>query len=266
MRNRSVGNGWGRDVISIDLTGKRAIVTGGSRGVGRATALMLARAGAGVGISYRTREEDATAVVRAIEEGGGRAWAEAGDLADPDSAKRLADRAVSEFGGLDIFVGNAGIWPPADVPVAEMSDEQWRRTLAVNLDSIFYTTRAAARIVADHGRIILIGSTAGQRGEAGHADYAATKGAMIAMVKGIAVELAPRDVTVNCVAPGWIDTEMCEVPYADEGRAAIEAGIPLGRVASADDIAGPVLFLCSDLARHITGEILNVNGGSVLCG
>lgn len=253
-------------MLSIDLTGRRAVVTGGSRGVGRATALLLARAGAQVGFSYLRRHEDADVVVREIEEAGGRAWAEAGDLADPESARRLAERAATEFGGLDIFVGNAGIWPPEDVPLAGMSSEQWRRTLAVNLDSVFFTTREAARMISDDGSIVLISSTAGQRGEAGHADYAATKGAIISMVKGIAVELAGRGVTVNCVAPGWVDTEMCEVPYADGGRAAIEAGIPLGRVASAEDIAGPVVFLCSVLARHITGEVLNVNGGSVLCG
>jgi 3-oxoacyl-[acyl-carrier protein] reductase len=253
-------------MISIDLTGKRAVVTGGSRGVGRATALMLAQAGASVGISYHNRHTDADEVITRIRDGGGRAWAEAGDLADPESAKTLAERARAEFGGLDIFVGNAGIWPPDGVPVADMTDEQWKRTLAVNLDATFYTTREAARIVADGGSIVLISSTAGQRGEAGHSDYAATKGAIISMVKGIAVELAAREVTVNCVAPGWIDTEMAAAPYAGGGRGRIEAGIPLGRVATADDIAGPVVFLCSSLARHITGEILNVNGGSVLCG
>jgi 3-oxoacyl-[acyl-carrier protein] reductase len=253
-------------MVSIDLTGKRAVVTGGSRGVGRATALLLAQAGASVGISYHSRHADAESVVEQIRQSGGGGWAEAGDLADPGSAKRLAERVRSEFGGLDIFVGNAGIWPPDDVPVADLTDEQWRRTLAVNLDSTFYTTREAARMVAVGGSIVLISSTAGQRGEAGHSDYAATKGAIISMVKGIAVELAARQVTVNCVAPGWVDTEMAALPYAGEGRARIETGIPLGRVASAEDIAGPVVFLCSRLARHITGEILNVNGGSVLCG
>jgi 3-oxoacyl-[acyl-carrier protein] reductase len=253
-------------MLSIDLTGKRAVVTGGSRGVGRAIALMLADAGANVGISYRSREAEASQVAREIEERGGRAFTVSGDLADPATADTLMARALSEFGGLDIFVGNAGIWPPVDVPIAEMSDRQWRRTLAVNLDAIFWSTRAAARVIADGGRIVLVGSTAGQRGESYHADYAATKGAMISMVKGIAVELASRDITVNCVAPGWIDTEMCEKPYAGGGRARIEAAIPLGRVASPDDIAGPIVFLCSRLGRHITGEILNVNGGSVLCG
>jgi 3-oxoacyl-[acyl-carrier protein] reductase len=147
-----------------------------------------------------------------------------------------------------------------------MTSEQWRRTLAVNLDSIFYTTRAAARVISDGGRIVLVSSTAGQRGESGHVDYAATKGAIISMVKGLCIELAPKQVTVNSVAPGWVDTEMAAQPYAGEGRAKIEANIPLRRVASADDVAGPIVFLCSDLARHITGEIVNVNGGSVLCG
>jgi 3-oxoacyl-[acyl-carrier protein] reductase len=173
---------------------------------------------------------------------------------------------VAEFDGLDIFIGNAGIWPPQDVPIAQMEDLQWRETIAANLDAIFYTTRAAARILADDGRIVLVSSTAGQRGEAGHADYAASKGAIISMVKGIAIELAPRGITVNCVAPGWIDTEMAALPYAAGGRSRIEAGIPLGRVASAEDVAGPIVFLCTGLARHITGEILNVNGGSILCG
>jgi 3-oxoacyl-[acyl-carrier protein] reductase len=253
-------------VLNIDLSGKRALVTGGSRGVGRATALLLARAGADVGISYQSRHEDAETVVRELEALGVRAWAHSGDLADATQARSLLDRALREFNGLDIFVGNAGIWVPTDVPISAMTDEQWRRTLAVNLDSVFYTTREAARIIADDGRIVLVGSTAGQRGEAFHADYAATKGAMISLVKGVAVELARRNITVNCVAPGWIDTEMCAEPYAGEGRARIEAAIPLGRVAAADDIAGPIVFLCSPFARHITGEIMNVNGGSVLCG
>lgn len=253
-------------MLRIDLTGKRALVTGGSRGVGRSVALMLARAGAAVGISYQRRHEEADDVVREIEALGARAWAFSGDLADPAVVPALFERARAEFGSLDIFIANAGIWIPANVAVSDMTDAQWRRTLAVNLDAVFYTTREAVRMMADGGRIVYIGSTAGQRGEAGHVDYAATKGALISMVKGLCVELGPRDITVNCVAPGWIDTEMAAVPYAGGGRAAIEAGIPLGRVASADDVAGPIVFLCSPLARHITGEVLNVNGGAVLCG
>ncbi len=253
-------------MLTIDLRGKRALVTGASRGVGEATAVLLARAGADVAITYQTRADAAGRVVERLREHGVRAWSAGGDLGDARVVDTIFERVAAEFDGLDIFVGNAGIWPPDDVPIAEMSEAQWRRTLAANLDSVFLTTRAAARVMADSGRIVLVSSTAGQRGEAGHADYAATKGAIIAMVKGIAVELAARDITVNCVAPGWIDTEMAAKPYADGGRARIEENIPLRRVASADDVAGPVIFLCSTLARHITGEIVNVNGGAVLCG
>jgi 3-oxoacyl-[acyl-carrier protein] reductase len=253
-------------VLTIDLLGRRALVTGGSRGVGRAIALLLAQAGARVGIAYQSRHDDANAVVRAMEQLGVPAWSHACDLGKPEGAEALFRRAADEFGGLDIFIGNAGIWLPEHVPIGMMSDEQWRRTMAANLDSIFYCTRYAARMLADHGRIVLISSTAGQRGEAGHADYAATKGALISLVKGVAIELAPRDITVNCVAPGWIDTEMAAQPYQGEGRRRIAASIPLGRVASAEDVAAPVVFLCSAHARHITGETLNVNGGSVLCG
>jgi 3-oxoacyl-[acyl-carrier protein] reductase len=248
------------------LRGRRALVTGGSRGVGRAVALLLARAGADVGIGYRSRTEEAERVVRELRELGVRSWSLAADLTTGDGCERLFDRAESELGGIDIFVGNAGVWPPEDVPIAAMDERQWRSTMEANLTSIFYTVRLAARRVSDGGRIVLVSSTAGQRGEAFHADYAASKGAMIALTKSVAVELARRGVTVNCVAPGWIDTDMVALPFAGEGRGRIEEAIPLGRVASAEDVAGPILFLCSDLARHVTGEILNVNGGSVLCG
>jgi len=253
-------------MLTIDLTRKRALVTGGSRGVGAATARMLAAAGCDVAISYRDRSRDADAVVAEIRSAGVRSFAQAGDLADAGTVDRLFRRVTDELGGLEILVASAGVWPPEDVPIAHMTDAQWRRTMAVNLDAVFHTIRAAARILADSGRIVVIGSTAGQRGEANHADYAASKGALMSLVKGVAVELAARHITVNCVAPGWIDTEMAALPYAEGGRAAIEATIPLGRVATAEDVAGPVLFLCSPLARHITGEVMNVNGGSVLCG
>jgi Dehydrogenases with different specificities (related to short-chain alcohol dehydrogenases) len=147
-----------------------------------------------------------------------------------------------------------------------MDDEHWHRTMRENLDSVFFTTRAAARLMTDGGRMVLVSSTAGQRGEPYHADYAATKGAVISFTKSLAVELAPRGINVNCVAPGWVDTDMVQAAIAETGLDQIVSGIPIGRIASPEDIAGPIVFLCSSLARHITGEVLNVNGGSVLCG
>lgn len=252
----------------IDLRGKRAFVTGGGRGIGRATALLLARAGASVAVGYRRRKDDADETTAAVGRGGGRAVAVGGDLGDRDTAARVVEQVVAALGGLDILVVNHGVWPADDVPLADMAPEQWSGTLRANLDAVFHVCRAAIPRISDGGRIVLIASTAGQRGEAFHADYAASKGAVISLTKSLAVELAPR-ITVNCVAPGWVDTEMAEQPYTQDGgrgRARIEAAIPLGRVASAEDVAGPTVFLCSDLARHITGEILNVNGGSVLCG
>jgi 3-oxoacyl-[acyl-carrier protein] reductase len=250
----------------IDLRGKTAVVTGGSRGIGRATALLLARAGASVGIGYRTRHEAAEAVVGEAKALGVHAWAEQGDLGSVEDAEALFRRADEEFDGLDIFVCNHGIWPVPEVPIEHMSDEQWHETVRANLDSVFYTSRAAARRVRMGGRLVLVSSTAGQRGEAFHGDYAATKGALVSLVKGFCIELAPRGVTVNCVAPGWVDTEMAEPAYEAGSRDRIAASIPLGRIATAEDVAGPIVFLCSELSRHVTGEILNVNGGSVLVG
>lgn len=250
----------------IDLSGKRALVTGGSRGIGAATSRLLGRAGAQVVVGYRSRMADATQVVDELRASGARAEAFGADISTREGAESLVAETLRVFGGLDLFVGNAGIWPAEAVPLTEMDDERWLRTIRENMDSIFYTTRAVAGAMADRGRIVLVSSTAGQRGEAMHADYAATKGAVISFTKSLAVELAPREITVNAVAPGWVDTDMVAASMAGEGRARIEASIPLGRVAAAEDIAGPILFLCSPLARHITGEILNVNGGSVLCG
>lgn len=250
----------------IDLSGKTAIVTGGSRGVGRATALLLARAGASVGIGYRSRSADAEAVVEQCRALGVAAWCEGGDLSDPVAADALFERGDREFDGLDIFVGNHGIWPPDDVAVADMTDEQWMGTIAANLHSVFYTCRAAARRLREDGRLVLVGSTAGQRGESFHADYASTKGAMISLVKGFCIELAPRGITVNVVAPGWIDTEMSSSAFEGDERERIARSIPIGRIATSEDVAGPILFLCSELGRHVTGEVLNVNGGAVLAG
>lgn len=250
----------------IDLRGRNAVVTGGSRGIGRATALLLARAGADVGIGYRQRAAEARSTVEACRDHGVRAWAEGGDLSRVADVEALFAHADAEFGGLDILVGNHGIWPDTDVPLEDMSDEQWHRTVSVNLDSIFYVCRAAAGRLRDGGRMVLVSSTAGQRGEAYHADYGATKGALISLVKGLCVELAPRGITVNAVAPGWVETEMSAAALAGADAERAAGAIPLGRIASSDDVAGPIVFLCSDLARHVTGEIVNVNGGAVLVG
>jgi 3-oxoacyl-[acyl-carrier protein] reductase len=245
----------------ISLLGKRALVTGGSRGIGAATAMLLAECGADVGIGYRARADEAGAVAKQIAGRGVRAFAQASDISTREGAEALVDRAVREFGGIDIFVANAGIWPVPDVPLADMVDERWFTTMRENVDSMFYSVRAASAAMSDGGRIVLVSSTAGQRGESYHADYAASKGAMISFTKSLAVELAKRQITVNSVAPGWVDTDMAASSLAGEGRQRIAASIPIGRVASPRDIAGPIAFLCSDLARHITGEIQNVNGG-----
>ncbi len=271
----------------IDLSGRSALVTGGSRGVGAATAILLAEAGASVAITYRDRKSAAEDILGSInsihptphsplptpprEEGGGgqKSLAIQANVAHPSDCAQIVDQTVAALGSLDIFVANAGIWPPEGVAVKDMDDGQWDRTIGVNLNSVFYGCRAALRVIQPGGRIVIVSSTAGQRGEAYHADYAATKGAIISFVKSLAGEAAKDQITVNAVAPGWIDTEMCAGPFGREeggGRSEIEAGIPLGRVATPEEIAGPIVFLCSGLASHVTGEILNVNGGSVLCG
>ncbi|MFL5401933.1 MAG: SDR family NAD(P)-dependent oxidoreductase [Gemmatimonadales bacterium] len=249
----------------IDLSGQTALVTGGSRGIGRAAALLLARAGADVALSYHTRKAEGEEVADEIRSLGRRAYAAGGDLSRPEMVQRIMAEVEREFGGLDIFVANAGIWPADEVTLASLPVERWRRTLEANLDSVFLSTQAALRLLRPTGRVVIVSSTAGQRGEAFHADYAATKGALISLTKSLAIECAP-DIVVNCVAPGWVDTEMSWPAFGETNRDRITKTIPLERIASAEDIAGPILFLCSPLARHITGEVLNVNGGSVLCG
>lgn len=249
----------------IDLTGQTALVTGGNRGIGRAAALLLGRAGADVALTYHTRSDEAGATAHEIRSLGRRAWISGGDLAEPEVADRLAAAVRREFGGLDILVANAGVWPPDEQRLADIPIERWHSTLQSNLDSVFVSMRVLLPLVRTGGRVVIVSSTAGQRGEAFHADYAASKGALISVTKSLAIECAPG-ITVNCVAPGWVDTEMSAPAYNQGNRERIQATIPIGRIASAEDVAGPILFLCSDLARHVTGEILNVNGGSVLCG
>jgi 3-oxoacyl-[acyl-carrier protein] reductase len=249
----------------IALDGRTALVTGGSRGIGRAVAVMLARAGADVAIGYRSRRREAEAVAGEIRTLGRRAVLAGGDLADPATADRMAAEVAKAFGRLDIFVANAGVWPSDEAPLDSLPPERWRATMAANLDAVFFSTRAALRLMTPGGRVVLVSSTAGQRGEAGHSDYAATKGALIALTKSLAIEYAPG-ILVNCVAPGWVDTDMSAPALHDGEKARIAGTIPLRRIPSAEEIAGPIVFLCSDLASHVTGEVLNVNGGSVLCG
>lgn len=249
----------------IDLSGRTALVTGASRGIGAATAVMLAEAGADVALTYHTRARQAEGVARQVRELGRRAFVAGGDLADAAMVDRLVNGVRSEFGSLDIFVANAGIWPAEEVALRDMSPSRWRTTMVANLDAVFATTRAVLGLMSHGGSIVIVSSTAGQRGEAMHADYAASKGALISLTKSLAVECAPT-ITVNCVAPGWVDTEMAASAYAGDGRERIARTIPLQRIAPAEDVAAPIVFLCSPMARHITGEVLNVNGGSVLCG
>lgn len=249
----------------IDLQGKAVLITGGSRGIGRSCALLFAHAGADVGITYHVRRADAESVTGSIRDLGRKAYAGGGDLADPEVVAKIIREFLACFGRLDCLVANAGVWPATAVPLGELDEERWRSTMATNLDAVYQTCRATLSHMSAGGSLVLVSSTAGQRGEAFHADYAATKGGIIALTKSLAIEYAP-DITVNAVAPGWVDTDMSASEFGGDGRARITATIPLRRIASPDDVAGPILFLCSRLARHITGEVLNVNGGSVLCG
>jgi len=254
------------DSFTIDLSSRTALITGGSRGIGRATADLLARAGARVAINYLRDERAANAAVREIRAAGGEAMALAGDVSEADQARQLVRDVVAAWGRLDIVVNNAGIW---DEDVAGRGDlAVWDRTYAINQRGAFLVTDAAVPHLERHGgSIVFVSSTAGQRGEARHSAYAASKGALISYTKSLAAELGPRGIRVNAVAPGWVETDMAAPVLANAAeRSAIERTIPIGRIASAADVAGPILFLVSDLARHIQGEILNVNGGSVLAG
>ena len=263
--------------ISLALEGRVALVTGGSRGIGAEIVRVFTEAGGQVAFSYRQARERAEALVQECG-GPGRCVALEQELGTPSQGRALVAAAVKAFGRLDALVVNHGVWPSNDAPIAQMSEDQWRRTMGVNLDSVFGVVQAAVMQMELQksapettsgavGHIVLISSTAGQRGEAYHADYAVTKGALISLTKSLSSELAPRGIRVNCVAPGWVTTEMSAPALNDsELGPRIAAGIPVGRPGTPREIAGPVLFLCTPLAGFISGEILNVNGGAVLVG
>jgi 3-oxoacyl-[acyl-carrier protein] reductase len=268
--------------VNLSLDSKVALITGGSRGIGAATVRLFAASGAKVAFNYQSAKAKADELVRDCGPSNTRSIQS--DLSTPSAAKDLIASAVAAFGRLDILVANHGIWPPDDVSIDRMTDEQWRRTIAVNLDSVFglvkhaveqmkrqpkpaASTPEAGGAPPPAGHIVLVSSTAGQRGEAFHCDYAASKGALISMVKGLSTELARDGIRVNCVAPGWVDTDMSRAALDDPPtRAKVFAAIPLGRVGTAQEIAGPILFLCTPHAGFINGEIFNVNGGAVLVG
>jgi 3-oxoacyl-[acyl-carrier protein] reductase len=260
--------------VSLVLDGKVALISGGSRGIGAETVRLFAQAGARAAFSYEKARERAEALV--AECGGPeQCVAIQQELSTPADGRALVAKAIHAFGRLDVLVANHGIWEAADSPISQMDEAQWRRTLGVNLDSVFGMVQSAVQQMELQkrdeagvaGHIVLISSTAGQRGEANHADYAVTKGALISLTKSLSSELASKGIRVNCIAPGWVDTDMSAAALEDmELGAKIVAGIPVGRAGYAQEIAGPVLFLCTPLAGFISGEVLNVNGGAVLAG
>ena len=259
--------------VGFDLEGKVALVTGGSRGIGAATVRLFRRAGARVVFSYRAEAARAEALVA---ECGGEDVCRAlrQELATAEDGQALVAAAVAVFGRLDCLIVNHGIWPPHDQPIASMSVAQWRETLGVNLDSVFGLVQAGvAQMLAQNpegaagGHVVLVASTAAQRGEAFHADYAASKGALLSLTKSLSSELAPQGILCNCVAPGWVRTEMSAGTLSDPHASKKALGlIPLGRAAEPEEIAGPIVFLCTPWAGFVSGEVFNVNGGAVLSG
>ena len=252
---------------NLALRGRVAIVTGGSRGIGRAVVELLADLGADVVVNYVRGEGAAEATVNAARGRGVNAISCAADVANPLEAQRLINTAIEHFKRIDILVCNAGIWEGA--PLEEMTEDLWDRTLDINLKGTWSVCRAVVPHLKQQrsGKIVIVSSTAGQRGEANYSNYGASKGGQIAFTKSLADELGKWSINVNSVAPGWVDTEMTEAALGDsKQREAIARGIPVGAIAKPEDIAAPIVFLCTDWARHITGEILNVNGGAVLCG
>ena len=252
---------------SVSLRDRVALVTGGSRGIGRAAVECFVKLGANVVANYVRDESAAQQVVSEAEARGVGALAVQADVSDSAEAQKLVNATLERFGRIDFLVCNAGIWEGSAID--QMAEEVWDRTIDLNLKGTWAVCRAAVPGMKrqQFGRIVVVSSTAGQRGEANVSNYAASKGGQISFTKSLAAELGPFGINVNSVAPGWVDTDMCADVFAEPGyRKSIEDGIPIGRVATPEDIAWPIVFLCTEWARHINGEILNVNGGSVLCG
>ncbi|KON28450.1 hypothetical protein AC481_01755 [miscellaneous Crenarchaeota group archaeon SMTZ-80] len=249
-----------------NFMGKNVLVTGGSRGIGAATVELFAQLGANVSFNYYQNKQAAENLGDKLKELPGKRYTQACDVSDIDQVKTFINNTIKNLGSIDILINNAGIWDYGAIET--MTSENWHRTMKVNLDSVFYFTKYIVQHMRKEkiaGRIIHVASTAGQRGEAFHSHYAASKGAIISFTKSLAAELGPLGITVNCVAPGWVDTDMSSQALQEEGDK-ILATIPLGRIPTPSEIAGPIVFLASEWATAITGEILNVNAGSVLCG
>lgn len=256
-----------QNIKLLGLADRVALVTGGSRGIGKAVVALFASCGAHVIVNYVRDEAAAAETVKMAQEQGVKALAVRADVSQLDQAERLLQETVEHFGRLDFLICNAGIWEGA--PVEEISEELWNKTLDINLKGTWSVCRAAVPLMKQQrfGRIVIVSSTAGQRGEANVSNYAASKGGQISFTKSLAPELGPFGINVNCVAPGWVETEMTTEALADAATfESIKKNSPLGRAATPEEIAGPIVFLCSAWANHITGEVLNVNGGSVLCG
>ncbi len=245
------------------LDGKCALVTGASRGIGRAVALKLAAEGAKVALNFAGNEAAANEVRQEIEAAGGQAILVKADVANEAAVQEMVQKTADAFGRIDILVNNAGI--TRDGLLARMKEEDWDAVLSTNLKGVFLTTKAVAKLMMKQraGRIVNMASVVGVTGNAGQANYSAAKAGVIGFTKTVAKELASRGVTANAVAPGFIDTDMTSV-LSDKAKEAALSGIPLGRMGTPEDIADAVLFLVSDQASYITGQVLHVDGGMVM--
>lgn len=246
--------------MQFDLSEKSALVTGGTRGIGRAIVETLADAGARVAFTYRSSADAADAIVNAIEEAGGEALALQGDAADTEVAQDHVDTVVDAWGSINVLVNNAGI--TRDGLMLRMKEEDWDDVMNANLKGVFNYSKAAYRpfMRQRSGRVINISSVVGVMGNPGQTNYAASKAGIIGFSKSLAKELASRNVTVNVVAPGYVETDMTE-EMSDKAQEAMQEAVPLGRPASTQDVAQAVGYLASDAASYITGHVLHVDGG-----